>query len=156
MFFTISKGKFVGEYISFIPPEGFMFDICRDECKRHINFFSIDCSIDINIVLEKETTKGADGLVDYLTENDLYMLGEPRNLKRGNGSAFGVYYGETDKSAIGYKEVHDFYRTNGLLETKVSVEIRANSWRRIFSNPIYQVLGFPEIKTFLDSIEYYK
>ena len=156
MKFKISKGKFCGEYISFIPPEDFTLETSQNELDRSIKFVSVDNSIVLTIRLEREAPMGADGLVDYLTDNDYYILSEPRALKRGYGSAFGAYCGRFPNSASCYREAHGFRLYNDYMENQISVEVEAQGWRSRDINPIYTVLGLPSIKTFFDSLEYYK
>ena len=156
MIFRLDKGKFCSEYISFIPPEGFNMHLQTDELDRSIKFTSIDGSVVLTVRLEQDAASGIDGLVDYLTKKNYYILTEPCEVKRGNSSAFGAYYGQFPNSASSYREVHNFRFATDYLENRVSVEIEAQGWRRNKTNPIYEILGMPPVKSFLDSVEYYK
>lgn len=44
---------------------------------------------------------------------------------------------------------------NGFLENQISITIEAVGWRRTDVNPIYEILAMPQVKAFLDSVEYY-
>ena len=154
--FRIHNGRFISKYISFIPPEIYSLDLRRNEYidRECAKFVSVDGSVEVEVGFEKQMPDEETSLEEYASDCELYRLSEFSKFKRGRGDTVGAYYGKLEYTAIIYREVHNF-RMNDFWENQVSVTITASKWRLRDVNPIYKVMEIPQIKCFLDSIEYF-
>ncbi len=154
--YRLQNGKFLGANIAFIPPDLYNIDFTQNECIdiECLKFISLDNSIVITICIEKNMPDEETSLKEFTRDNNYYRLTKFEKIKRGNRYGLGAYYGKTEYTATTYREVHHF-KLNDNLENQVSVMISAAKWRLNELNPIYSILGVPQVKFFLDNLEYF-
>ena len=134
--FRIFNGRFIGENISFDPPENYSLIVRRSE-------FPYDGVMFISSEEEQS-------LHDFIEENDLYLYGDVFTVKRGARTAWAAYYGFELGGAGEYKEIFNFYK-NTNLENQVTVTVELLRWRRTRTGNIYEVMDLPQVKNFFES-----
>ena len=153
--FRIFNGRFIGENISFDPPENYSLIVRRSEFPYDgVMFISSDGSLKITVCFERDAVEEEQSLHDFIEENDLYLYGDVFTVKRGARTAWAAYYGFELGGAGAYKEVFNFYK-NTNLENQVTVTVELLRWRRTRTGNIYEVMDLPQVKNFFESIAYH-
>lgn len=156
----IKNGKLVASNISFALPEDFNLTLKPTGCGVHLLELQSDERvvkggiIYISIQFDDAELTAQEAMQDFAEDCELDIEGDFKPITRGKGTALSVhYYG--GKHCDMYEERYDFPH-NKLNQNQVTVcvELMANR-KGSFSKTIFEVLEMPNVKEFLDSIEYF-
>lgn len=153
--FRISNGRFIGENISFDPPENYYLIVRRTEFfDDGVMFISNDGSVKITICFERDALSEKQAVYDFVEDQGCFTIGDVQQIKRGTRTAWAVYYVYEKGAAGAYKEFFNFNK-NKYLENQVTVAVELLGWRRVIGNNIFEVMQLPQVKNFFESIAYH-
>lgn len=156
----VIKGKLVASNMSFALPEGFNLTLKPTGCGVHLMEFVSDKRvitgglIYIDIQFDEAESSAKEAMEEFAEDCDLDIQDNIKPITRGKGTAYSVHYGGSGHSDM-YEERYDF-APNKLNQNQVTVcvQLMANKKGR-FTKTIFDVLEMPNVKAFLDSIEYF-
>lgn len=156
----VKNGRLVASNMSFALPEDFNLVLKMPGGGCHLLEFESEkdmfrggrICIDIEFEDAEETAKEA--METFAADCDLDIHGDFKEVTRGKGTAVAAHYygaGYSDS----YEERYDFPR-NRLKQNQVTVYISLMSrTKKKLTKTIFDVLDLPNVKAFLDSIEYF-
>lgn len=156
----VKNGKLIGTNISFSMPEDFYLITNSMAVEHHLLEFESGkgivkgARIFIDIELEEAETTAQEAMEEFIEDSDLSLEGEFKTIKRGKGTAIAARYRGSNRTDY-YEERYDF-KPNSLKQNQVTVSVflMANK-KQTLGQSIYDVLELPNVKAFLESIEYY-
>lgn len=156
----IKNGKLIASNMAFALPEDFTLDLRMPGGGYHVLEFVSENQIVkggivyINIEFEKAELTAKEAMEDFMENNELKAKGEFFNVTRGKGTALGAFYTGGKISFI-YDERYDFPENN-INQNQVSITIQLKRLKgKKLEKTIYDVIKLPEVKAFLDSVEYF-
>lgn len=109
----------------------------------------------INIEFEEAELTAKEAMEEFMDDCELGLSGEFFPVKRGEGTALAAYYTGEGNISHFYEERYDF-PLNSFRQNQVTVSIQVTSFQvKKLGKTIHDVLKLPNVKAFLDSIEYY-
>lgn len=151
-----------GSNYSFALPQGFNLILNRDifSCNK-LEFVSDDGIVRIEMYFLQDCHSAKEDLQDVIDDSDFIKMGDFISVKRGNGTATGLFfknnYGTEEYcycTEEHYEERFDF-KENENGETQIDVDIYVWSEKENLNISIYQALELPNVKAFLESIQYF-
>ncbi len=156
----IKNGKLISSNMSFALPEDFALDLRMPGGKYHVlEFVSENQAIKggiiyINIELEEAELTAKESMEEFMENCELKLKGEFFPITRGKGTALAAFYTGGRISNI-YEERYDFAK-NSLHQNQATVTIQLTRLKgKKLGQTIHDVLNLPNVKAFLDSIEYF-
>jgi len=157
----IKNGKLISSNMLFALPEDFTLDLrSPGGGYQTLEFVSKNQVVKggivyINIEFEKAELTAKEAMEEFMDDNELKVKGEFFPVTRGKGTAIGVHYKGTEGYSDYYEERYDF-PSNKLQQNQVTVSIQliANRGQKLGST-IEDAMKLPNVKAFLDSIEYF-
>lgn len=153
----IKNGKLYGSNYSFALPKGFNRIVGLSCVNDDDLVFSSADNENVNIVIyfEKESHSAKYDMQQMFDKNRcLIKLSDFVSMKRGKGVGIGLYYENTFGATQHYSERYDF-KKNKDGETQLFIDISLWSGREKNRQTIQETLKLPNIKAFLESIEYF-
>lgn len=156
----IRNGKLFASNVAFALPEGFNLTLEPTGCGVHLLEFSSeneaikDAKIYIDIEFVNEEIFAEEVLKEIIEDCEMENDGNPFYVTRGKGTAIAAYY-HSSGFVDHYEERYDF-SLNELNQNGVSIGIylMANHQKKL-KQSIREALKLPNVKAFLDSVEYY-
>lgn len=156
----VKNGKLVGSNISFAMPEDFNLLLKPTAVGYHLLEFESGKGIIkggrivIDIELAESEMTAKEAMEEFIEDCDLSIEGEFAPITRGRGTAISAHYKGAEHTDY-YEERYDF-KPNKIHQNQVTVSIFLMSNRhQKLGQTIYDALKLPNVKAFLDSIEYY-
>lgn len=156
----IKNGKLIASNMAFALPEDFSLNLRMPGGSYHVlEFVSKNQIVKggivyINIEFEKAEQTAKETMEDFMEDNELKAQGKFFTVTRGKGTALGAFYTGGKISFI-YDERYDFPE-NSIKQNQVSITIQLTRLKgKKLEQTIYDVLKLPNVKAFLDSIEYF-
>lgn len=156
----VKNGKLVASNISFALPEDFNLTLQPTGCGVHLLEFKSNkglvkgAVIYIDIQFDDAELTAQEAMEEFAEDCDLTIKGDFKPIKRGKGTALSAHYYGGEYSDM-YEERYDFPR-NKLKQNQVTVSVQLMASKRgVFTKTIFEVLELPNVKAFLDSVEYF-
>lgn len=155
----VKNGKLVASNMSFALPEGFNLTLKPTGGVHLIEFVSDKRVIKggliyIDIQFDEAEFSAKEAMEEFAGDCDLHIQDNIKPITRGKGTAYSVHYDGSGYCDI-YEERYDF-APNKLNQNQVTVCVQLMANRRgKLTNTIFDVLELPNVKAFLDSIEYF-
>ena len=153
----IENGKVYGSNFSFDLPKGFNREKgLRCFRKNDLVFRSLDNEyLHLVIYFEKECHSAKNDMQAMFNENRcLIKMGDFVSVKRGAGVAVGLFYENTFGATQHYGERYDF-KKNKYGVTQIFIDVSLWSGRGEDRQTIQEAVKLPQVKAFLESIEYF-
>lgn len=153
--FKIKENILQGSNFSFALPQDFNLILKGDiSTSNKLEFVSDDGIIRIEMYFLNDCHSAKEDLQDVIDDSKFIKMGDFIPVKRGNGTATGIFF----KSGYGgeehYEERYDF-KENEFGETQLDIDIYVWSKNRKLNISIYQALELPNVKAFLESLKYF-
>ncbi len=156
----IKSGKLVASNISFALPENFSLSLQSTGFGVHLLEFKSDkrlvkgAVIYIDIEFEDAELTAQEAMEKFVEDVELKIKGDFKPITRGKGTALSAHFYGGEYSDM-YEERYDFPR-NKLKQNQVTVSVQMMASKRgVFTKTIFEVLELPNVKAFLDSVEYF-
>ena len=156
----VKNGKLVASNISFALPEDFNLSLQPTGCGVHLLEFKSEKRvvkggiIYIDIEFEDSELTAQEAMEEIAEDCELAIKGDFKPITRGKGTALSAHYYGGEYSDM-YEERYDFPRNKlNQNQVSISVQLMANK-KRSFTKTIFDVLELPNVKAFLNSIEYF-
>ncbi len=157
----VKNGKLIASNMSFALPEEFNLDLKLPGGQYHLLHFASEKRvikggvIYIDVEFEDAELTAKEAMKEFAEDCELKIKGEFFPVTRGKGTAIGVHYKGTEGYSDYYEERYDF-PPNRLQQNQVTVSIQllANRGQKLGST-IEDAMKLPNVKAFLDSIEYF-
>ena len=156
----VKNGKLVASNISFALPEDFNLSLQPTACGVHLLEFKSEKRvvkggiIYIDIEFEDAELTAQEAMEEFAEDCELTIKGDFKPITRGKGTALSAHYYGGEYSDM-YEERYDFPRNKlNQNQVSISVQLMANK-KRSFTKTIFDVLELPNVKAFLNSIEYF-
>ncbi len=156
----IKNGKMWASNVAFALPEDFTLTLQPTGCGVHLLEFKSDgrlvkgAVIYIDIEFDDAELTAQEAMEEFAEDSELTIKGEFKPITRGKGTALSAHYFGGEYSDM-YEERYDFPR-NKLKQNQVTVSVQLMAKKRgVFPKTIYEVLELPNVKAFLDSVEYF-
>ena len=154
-----SKGKMTHTNFSFDIPENYDLEL-QPECGAGYSlliFHSPDDKIIIEINVSHIEGSARDGFEEVMADEFIphKIIRDYAEVKRGKGTALSLCYGAAGNWCPTYREIYTFEK-NKYGENCVDIQVYLFSRKKKkIDMTILEALEVPDIKTFLNSIEYY-
>ena len=150
----VKNGRLMASNVSFDLPEEFNLDLKLPGGQYHLLHFASEKRvikggvIYIDVEFEEAELTAKEAMEEFAEDCEL-------KITRGKGTAIGVHYKGTEGYSDYYEERYDF-PSNKLQQNQVTVSIQliANRGQKLGST-IEDAMKLPNVKAFLDSIEYF-
>lgn len=157
----IKNGKLIGSNMAFALPEDFKLNLKMPGGQYHILEFESEkrilkgCKIVIDVEFEIAELTAQEAMEEFIEDCELKLCGEFYPVTRGKGTAIAAHIKGTEGYSDYYEERYDF-APNCLKQNQVTVSIylMPNN-RQKLQKSVFDALNLPNIKAFLESVEYF-
>ncbi len=157
----IKNGKLIGSNMAFALPEDFKLNLKMPGGQYHILEFESEkrilkgCKIVIDVEFEEAELTAQEAMEEFIEDCELKLCGDFNPITRGKGTALAAHIKGTEGYSDYYEERYDF-APNKLKQNQVTVSIYLiSNKRQKLQCSVLDALCLPNVKAFLDSIEYF-